>query len=287
MLRALELYCGIGGFAAATLDRAIDVVAAFDISPHVVDTYNANWAPCAEQRDMLSLDEADLRAVDADLWWMSPPCAPYTRRGKALDLEDHRATSFVHVVGAIARIRPRTVALENVEPFADSAARQLLLDALEGYHVFERVLCPTEVGVPNKRPRYYLVASRDRLRPEPELGVRLQEWQSYVDLNVSSEYDVPDAVVQKYGRGFHVMTPDESYTTCFTGSYGKSWNFTGSYMPTARGLRLFTPCEVVRFLGFPESFTFDAAHHRRQRWKYAGNSLSVDALRHILSVIPT
>ena len=39
-----------------------------------------------------------------------------------------------------------------------------LLDE-RGYDVRERQLCPTELGVPSRRPRYYLVASRVGLMP--------------------------------------------------------------------------------------------------------------------------
>ncbi len=286
-LRALELYCGIGGFTAAVETLPVDVVAAIDISPHVVEIYNRNWKPVARQRDVLQLSADDLAAYEADLWWMSPPCAPYTRRGNELDVEDHRAQSYLHLLDLLVDVRPAFVALENVERFAESRARDLLLEALPGYGVFETVLCPTELGVPNKRPRYYLVASRDDgVRhvepPQPPLSA----WHRWVEEGVDREFDVPAKVVQKYGDGFHVMEPDEPYATCFTGSYGKSWNFTGSYFRRDDGtIRLFTPTEVSRFLGFERALDFPASFSRKQRWKYVGNSLSIPAVRHVLGAI--
>jgi site-specific DNA-cytosine methylase len=286
-MKALELYCGIGGFAAAVRDQDVEIVGAVDISSHVVQSYNRNWEPVAEQCDLLSLSAGDVAAYGADLWWMSPPCAPYTRRGNKQDLDDHRAESFVRVLGWIDDVRPEYVALENVEGFARSRAREVLLESLAGYDVVERVICPTELGIPNKRPRYYLLASRYPLTPVSEVvDTPLEDWREYLDGGVDDSYRVPERVVEKYGSGFHVMTDDESYTTCFTGSYGKSWNFTGSYMPTPDGgLRLFTPREVRRFLGFPDSFTSPESHSRKQRWKYAGNSLSVPAVREVLRPI--
>lgn len=292
-MRALELYSGIGGFAAGAAGLDIEVVAALDISPHVVPAYNANWEPVAKQADLLSLSLQDLARFEADLWWMSPPCAPYTRRGNKLDLDDHRAASFLHVVRAVRELRPARLAMENVEGFAHSRAREVLLDALEGYQVRELLLCPTDLGVPNKRPRYYLVASRtselpthDDAAPRPPLVDDRRDWRDYLDDDVDDSFRLPPRVIDKYGKGFHVVDEDATYTTCFTGSYGKSWNFTGSYLRLPDGgLRLFTPREVLRFLHFPESFQMPAELTTRQRWKYAGNSLSAVCVRHALDVL--
>lgn len=285
-MRVLELYCGIGGFTAA-MRPDVDVVAAIDASQHVVATYNRNFEPVGIQRNILQMKVQEFGEYGADAWWMSPPCAPYTRRGNKLDLEDHRTVSYLRVVDAIAAHRPAIVAMENVEGFAASAARDRIVEALERYNVTEWVLCPTTLGVPNKRPRYYLVAHRDRPaglangEVEPQA---LRGWREFLDPDVGDDYRVPDDIVERYGRGFHVMDDREEYTTCFTGSYGKSWNYTGSYLRLADGgLRRFTPREVLRFLGFDDTFTFPPELDERQRYKYAGNSLSLPAVRHVMS----
>ena len=288
MIRALELYCGIGGFASRANSYGIDVVAAIDASSHVVQTYNRNFDQVAVQKNVLQLSASDLQAYGADLWWMSPPCAPFTRRGKQLDLEDHRTRSYLRVVDAIEEIRPRFVAMENVERFAKSAARDRILDALAGYDVVERVLCPTEFGWPNKRPRYYLVAGRDAAIVAPAEPRYIARWQDFVDPEVHQDYIVPQDIVDRYGAQFHIVDDDATYTTCFTGSYGKSWNFTGSYLRRTDGtLRRFTPREVLRFLGFGDSFTFPDDFDDRQRYKYAGNSLSRATLDFVLAMLGT
>lgn len=280
-MRALELYCGIGGFAAAVDGRGVEIVAALDASSHVVETYNRNWQAVARQRNVLQLSHDDFAAYQADLWWMSPPCAPYTRRGNQLDLSDHRTESYLRVVDAIAALRPPIVAMENVEGFADSEARQRLVDVLDGYRVQEWVLCPTRLGVPNKRPRYYLVAATGDFVPAAlPAPVVIADWSSFLEEDVDERFVVPDDIVARYGSGFHVIEPGEPYTTCFTGSYGKSWNFTGSYFRRPDGrLRRFTPREVLNFLGFPRDFSFPETFDDRQCYKYAGNSLSVPAVQ--------
>lgn len=57
---------------------------------------------------------------------------------------------------------PRFIFVENVPGFADSVARQELIDAITsrgGHILLEQILCPQQtLGIPNARPRYYLLA---------------------------------------------------------------------------------------------------------------------------------
>jgi len=172
-LRVVELYCGIGGLAAA-LEPAADaaeVVAAVDVNTLATGVYARSFpghpvvAAAVE-----SIPAERFRQWDADLWWMSPPCQPFTRRGKGRDLDDPRTAGFLAVLERIADVRPRYLALENVPPFEGSRTHGRLLCTLEeaGYgSIVETVLCPTELGVPNRRRRYYLVAGLTPLAPLP------------------------------------------------------------------------------------------------------------------------
>jgi site-specific DNA-cytosine methylase len=186
-LRVLELYCGIGGCAAALAPpaavggpaaepppaaegapaairapAAIEVAAAIDVNHLAVGVYRRNFPHPAVVRTLESFAAAELAAFAADLWWLSPPCQPFTRRGLGRDLDDPRAASLLALIDRAAEVRPRHLALENVPGFAGSRAHGRLRAALDGagYEVRERLLCPTELGVPNRRRRFYLVASR-------------------------------------------------------------------------------------------------------------------------------
>ena len=57
---------------------------------------------------------------------------------------------------------PRYILLENVRGFERSAARDALLAALRRLrlHWRELLLSPSQLGVPNSRSRYYLLARR-------------------------------------------------------------------------------------------------------------------------------
>lgn len=296
-LRILELYAGLGGVAAALAGGrggrdGHEIVAAVDQSPLALHAYRHNFPghPTVEAR-VAPLGAERLGAFEADLWWASPPCQPFTRRGKRRDLDDPRAATFVALVELVAEVRPAYFAMESVEGFRDSRARDLLLGTLgdAGYgDVREVVLCPSEMGWPNRRPRYYLVAGRDGLvEPayEPAEVPRLPE---LVDADAGPSLRLGDDVLRRYRHALHVVDADDpdAVTNCFTAAYGRSPVRSGSYLRQEGVVRRFSPREVLRLLGFPASYGLPPDLPRDKAWRLAGNSLSLEPVRQVLSAIP-
>ncbi len=312
-LRVLELFCGIGGCAAALGDHA-DVVAAVDINQVALSVYRHNFPHPVRNRAIESLPAQVYRECAADLWWMSPPCQPYTVRGRREDVRDPRAESLLTVIERIAQLRPRYVALENVPGFAGSRAHQRLRSVLDanGYHTLEQILCPTQLGVPNRRRRFYLLAGRvgelrswtpgelpaaaeepSGLRDGPPMpGERGPPWQFTVqqilDADPSDPLWVPDETWGRYRTAIHVLDPDDedAESHCFASGYGQSIVRSGSYLGPPRGARRFSPGEILRLLCFPPGFRLPKSLTLRRAWKLVGNSLSVAAVRHVLAAIP-
>lgn len=300
ILRALEFFAGIGGFAAASLGTNIKVVAAVDQSPRAMEVYRSNFPRhylC--QRNLEHITKEEVLEFKADFWWLSPPCQPYTLRGKGRDEDDPRALSLKRLIDILASLEgkslPYGIALENVEGFKRSRMRERLISLLEsrGFHYQEMVLCPTMFGIPMRRPRYYLVSSRDKLRSIslPPVSV-LQPLSSFLDHfpseAVPDELKVPSEIVNRYGKGFRVLDPNfqGSYTTCFTGAYGRSVMYAGSYLKIPNGIRRFSPEEILRLMGFPDDFVFPPSLSLRRRWQLVGNSLSVSVVKVLLEVFP-
>lgn len=294
--RALELFAGIGGFSAATHGHA-DIVGAFDLSSHTLEALALNFPDVPiRQKNIEQITVAQMRAYDAELWWMSPPCQPYTVRGNQQDLDDRRAKSLLRVLDLLVEVRPRSVAMENVKGFWDSQARQRVLEVLDasGYEVRERIVCPSELGVPARRERYYVVASLDGLRPVEQMGD--VDWPAhtlshYVDAPelVDPGLYVSDEDREKFAHAMRIFdwdSPDASLN-CFTSAYGKTFRYSGAFLREASGrVRYFAPSELLRFLHFPRTYRFPEGMSRRQRYKYVGNSLSVRAMREVLRALP-
>ncbi len=298
-LTALELFCGIGGFAAAVAGSAVQVAGALDQSGISLAVYRQNFpGHPAGQADLEKISAEKLAAYAADLWWLSPPCQPYSVRGRQRDLADPRARSLARLLELFSAwpevSLPRYLALENVTGFASSRARARLVEllAFRGYQLRERLLCPTELGVPSRRPRYYLLASRGGwAQPRPAAG-RPRPLLAYLDPAMSdaraAELLVDPQALARFGDGLRILDPHDAaaYTTCFTAGYGKSLMHAGSYLQTQAGVRRFAPAELARLLGFPPGFDFPAAVSLRKRWQLLGNSLSVTAVREVLRMVP-
>jgi site-specific DNA-cytosine methylase len=294
-MRSLELFCGIGGFAAATYGR-VEITQGIDLSEHALAVYKHNF-PTHKIRQ-ISLDRVKpevLNESDPDLWWLSPPCQPYTVRGVQQDLEDHRALSLIHLLNLLraGEVGPRTIAMENVEGFLESRARQLLLETLDGAgyaHRVERLLCPTALGVPARRLRYYLVASRDPLLSAPKPALHTRALVDYLDAGpVDEALVVPAEDVAKHGPGMRILDVEAPGVelNCFTSAYGKTFRCAGSYIQLADGrVRRFSPDELLRLMCFPDWYSFPDGMTQRMRYKHIGNSLSIAAMREILRVIP-
>jgi DNA (cytosine-5)-methyltransferase 1 len=295
-MKALELFCGIGGFAAAVAGSGVKIVGALDHDPTAIAIHRLNFPEHgALKKDLERITVAELAAYGADLWWLSPPCQPYSLRGARRDLNDPRARSLVRLMDLLAgfpdTLLPQYIALENVEGFAQSQARERLFAILtsRGYHLHERRLCPTELGVPSRRPRYYLAASRIPFTPpSAKVPLELRPLKGYLEpfppQGSPRTLCFPEKIVERFGSGLRIIDADDqgSYTTCFTSGYGRSIMRAGSYLRCGEGVRYFAPEEIARLLHFPVDFRFPEGMRLRRKWHFLGNSLSVIAVREVL-----
>lgn len=284
-MRVLELFSGIGG-ARAGLPAGWTVAAAIDQSPVAVAAYGHAWGEPATERHIVPMRPADFAAFQADLWWMSPPCQPYTRKGQQRDLDDPRAASLLSVLRAIREVQPAFIAFENVLGFAGSRAHAALRDALAGYTVAERALCPSELGWPNRRPRFYLVAARDgALRPWAPVQANARPLAAFLDPSPSPALYLAPELVARWESALDRVDVD-GVTACFASGYGHAMVRSGSYLRDGGRLRRFSPAEVARLLGFPDAFQLLPALDDRARWSLLGNSLHVAAVREVLTALP-
>jgi len=299
-IKALELFCGIGGFAAAAAGSNIRVAGAFDQSLVALNVYRLNFPghPVSSINLKGAIPET-LAACRADFWWMSPPCQPYSIRGRQKDLADPRAASFTRILKILSALPeedlPTDLGLENVPGFgrAEARARLIALLAKRKYQIQECLLCPTQLGIPLRRMRYYLAASRNALHPFPTLESRpMVPLQSFLDSNKgggpSRKLLLPPEVVARFGAGLHILDGGDpgGCATCFTSGYGRSYMHAGSYLRSGEAVRRFSPMEIARLLHLPGGFRFAEGMSLQKQWQLLGNSLSVTAVRTVLQAFP-
>ena len=86
--------------------RAV-VIAAFDINDIANAVYEHNFAHRPLAIDVCSLTVAQLDAWMADIWLMSPPCQPYTRRGLQRQSADVRSAGFLCLIDKLQQMKVR------------------------------------------------------------------------------------------------------------------------------------------------------------------------------------
>lgn len=281
--RVLELFSGLGGWRHALAGRG-EVVAAYDISPHANAAYALNHGHRPHPKELASLSAVTLLGHGADTWVLSPPCQPFCRMGNRQGLEDRRSRAFLRLLEILEDQAPERLVLENVLGFQGSEAHDRLRGSLErqGLHVAHTIFCPTALGIPNQRPRFYLVASRRPLKPLEAPHHPPGPLAPYLDAVEDPDLYLSEAMRVKHGPGLDLVTPEDRRSTCFIGGYGQRFVGSGSFLVTPRGVRRFSPSEVARLLGYPDTFRFPEGMPLEVRYKLLGNGLSLPAARWVL-----
>jgi tRNA (cytosine38-C5)-methyltransferase len=115
------------------------------------------------------------------------------------------------------------------------------------------------------------------------------------------QYQVPNSVILKSGLLFDIVTPDSTNSCCFTKSYGRYVEGTGSVLQTADKnlqaeegnpssliklkLRYFTPREIANLHGFPPTFHFPSSFSVKQCFSLLGNSLNVVVVSELIDYL--
>jgi site-specific DNA-cytosine methylase len=296
MLKAVEFFSGIGAFRVAAHRFDIEVAAAFDQSERANQVYRLNFHYTPSARNLDTIDSSCIPV--ADLWWLSPPCTPFTRRGKQKDAADQRARSFLRLIELIGLVKPRYICIENVGGFVGSEVHGRLLRVLQasGYQACEFDLCSTAFGTPMRRPRHFVLASQSPLAvpslPDREVDRPLRSYLTNQRCAQTSaeELMASHQEVARYGASYDVVDPlrDDAVAICFTSGYGKSQKVSGSLIKCegdSGRLRRFSPDEILALMGFPCEYQFPKDLSLIARWRLLGNSVDVRCVEFCLQTL--
>lgn len=152
--------------------------------------------------------ESKSMVPDHDILCAGFPCQPFSKSGKQHGLRDlTRGTLFNELAEILRSKRPRYVILENVGNFEvhDSGRTWTIVrESLQslGYDVRgtthvrsggHGLVSPHHLGFPHKRERFFIVASLDRLPPDPFPTIQRSRGTSLSDIVLSkSELSAQD-----------------------------------------------------------------------------------------------
>jgi DNA mismatch endonuclease Vsr len=203
LVRAADLFCGCGGLslgareAATAVGQRLEVAWAVDSDPWCVQVYGDNFgAGAAKQADIVKVLDGALGAKPTrserllvgqlgkiDILLASPPCQGHSNLNNHSRRQDARNALYEKVARFVEIVRPEHVLVENVPGvvLAKEKAFERTLRLLRQlkYEVDSGVVDLRDLGVPQRRRRHVLVASRrqsisvaDTIRRHAAAGVR-------------------------------------------------------------------------------------------------------------------
>jgi len=174
-IRAVDLFCGVGGLTHGFRRGGIDVVAGVDLDRSCRFAYERNNSPSKfVERDVKLLTTQEVVDLFGDarikLLAGCAPCQPFStysrsdRKRNGGEAEDGD-WSLVASFGRLVReVQPDLVTMENVPQLLLHNVFYKFLEVLTGYQVTWSVIDCDRIGVPQRRKRMVLMASR--LGPE-------------------------------------------------------------------------------------------------------------------------
>lgn len=170
-IKAVDLFCGVGGLTHGLVRGGINVVAGIDLDGACCYPYEANNSHSLFlEQDVQNLTGATVaKLLGESRFTLLAGCAPcqpfssYSRIGRK-----HGVNSDWELVSSFGRliqeVRPHFVTMENVPQLEQHPVFQKFLAALDGYNVDWNILDCSSIGIPQTRKRLVLLASR--LGPE-------------------------------------------------------------------------------------------------------------------------
>ncbi|WP_154792496.1 DNA (cytosine-5-)-methyltransferase [Occultella kanbiaonis] len=206
----VDLFAGIGGFAAALSDLGGRCVDSVEIDPRAAAVYERNHGtrPKGDITQFANEERVDIAAHD--VLTAGFPCQPFSKSGAQRGMDEARGTLFWNILRVIEKHHPAVVILENVRNLAGPKHRhewEVIIRSLrdQGYHVsstpaiFSPHLLPTELGGrPQIRERVFITATywpeKARLDPPPVVTntmIRTREWNLLEELDFDSRRYIP------------------------------------------------------------------------------------------------
>ena len=218
MYKAIDLFAGIGGIRKGfELTNNVEIVLSAEIDKYACQTYKHLYGE-DPLNDVTSEEfKQKVMNIDYDILLGGFPCQAFSIAGKKEGFKDiTRGTLFFEIADILERTRPKAFLLENVEGLITHKKGETFKTILEvlvlnlGYKVvgvseengkliYEKssfVRNSRNFGVPQNRPRTYIVGFRKDIVPEGYIFENLPKGRDdlniYKDLNDLLEFNPDD-----------------------------------------------------------------------------------------------
>lgn len=330
-IRVVDLFCGCGGLTLGILEacRALEYkfvpVLGADLDSVALEVYKKNFHPenvisepietyvDGEIGDKISQKEKSfLKMVGTvDILIGGPPCQGNSDLNNHTRRTDPRNLLYLRMIRCAEILKPEYLLIENV-PGVQHDTHNVVDIATEtlsemGYRVDSGVITMSEIGVPQRRKRFFLIASRSKnvslqnaicahTSEEKSLGWALED---LLDIDADSVFDTPANSSATNKRRIDYLFDNDIYDLpnserpdchrlkkhSYTSVYGRMYwdipspTITGGFGSNGQGRfvhpkkrRTITPHEAARLQFFPDYFDFSDVK-RRELQQIIGNAV--------------
>jgi DNA (cytosine-5)-methyltransferase 1 len=275
----IDLFAGIGGFHLALHNVGAKCVFASEWNEPARETYEENFKDMDPELfasgnfvgDITKVDKASI--PDFDIITGGFPCQPFSQAGFKKGFADARGTLFFDIAEIIRIKQPQAFFLENVRGLYKhddgktfGVIKRILTEEL-GYTLYHQIVKASDHGLPQHRPRLYMVGFRDPsvvfIPPaKRELLFTLSDVMKG-KVTVDAEGRIPRDI------GFTLRVGGKASPI----TDRRNWD---SYYVDGVVRRINT-AEATRMQGFPDDFRFPVS--ATQAMKQLGNSVAVEAIQ--------
>lgn len=311
----IDLFAGIGGFRLAMQANGGECVFSSEWDDAAKQTYYENYGE-VPFGDITKDETKALIPEHFDVLCAGFPCQPFSNAGLKKGIEDTRGTLFYHIAEILETRKPKAVFLENVRGLISNDGGRtfqtvlrtitnmgytcnITSEKLETYsfaklknEASKMVLSAKDYGVPQNRPRIYIVLWKNDL-PINEFKYPLPinkktSVGSILEKNVSDEFTISDKLWEGHQRrrtenalkgngfGYCLFNEESSYTSTISRRYYKD----GSEIlieQKGKNPRKLTPREAANLQGFPKSFKIPKSNVKA--YQQFGNSVAVPVVQ--------
>jgi DNA (cytosine-5)-methyltransferase 1 len=271
-----DLFAGIGGFHLAFHKLGGSCVFVSESDEHARKTYEHNFFKITPALFSSGNFAGDITKVDAkaipdfDILTAGFPCQPFSQAGLRKGFNDTRGTLFFDIVRILKAKKPSAFFLENVRGLYshdNGKTFALIKKTIEGlgYSFYYKIIKACEYGLPQYRPRLFMVGFRDKTIPF--------SFREPIKLKTSMS-DIFGAPCSR-NIGFTLRVSGRG--TCINDR--RNWD---AYWVNEKVRRL-TSKEGKRMMGFPEYFEFPVSETKAMQ--QLGNSVAVNAVEAVAKEI--
>ena len=309
-VKAIDLFCGIGGFRYAIASFGGEVVFASEADKKTANIYAQNFG-FVPNGDITTIDENTI--PDHDILCAGFPCQPFSISGKQQGFEDTRGTLFFDIARIAKAKQPKILLLENVyqlEAHDSGNTFSVISSTMEsiGYDVYYKIMNSADYGFPQSRKRIYIVCLRKDMGitsfefPMPSADVNHKyvkdilckaDTDNYVisrsDITINTDDSAAECTDKPFrigsvaqGRQGERIYSAKGKAITLTANGGGIGGKCGLYKIDGK-IRKLTPRECARLQGFPESFKIPISDNLA--YSTFGNAVDVCMIQLILQAM--